>query len=54
MVTQKEAIHAASARGLSSHVRRLSKSNQGISRWLAVAVLAGSVVALAMVHFAIH
>lgn len=54
MVTQQEALRAAAARGLSSHVRKLRKRNQGISRWLALAVLAGSAVALAMVQFAIH
>lgn len=36
---------------LSGHVRRLSKRHHGISRWLAVAVLAGSIVALAFVNF---
>jgi hypothetical protein len=40
--------------GLSSHVRRLQKKNQGISRWLAFAVLGGTIVAFAMVQYAIR
>jgi hypothetical protein len=40
--------------GLSGHVRALHKRNQGISRWLAFAVLGGAIVAFAMVQFAIH
>jgi hypothetical protein len=40
--------------GLSGHVRRLHKSNQGISRWLLFAVLGGAIVAFAMVQYAIH
>jgi hypothetical protein len=40
--------------GLSAHVRRLQRKNQGISRWLVFALLGGTIVALAMVQFAIH
>jgi hypothetical protein len=40
--------------GLSDHVRRLQKRNQGISHWLVFAVLGGVVVAFAMVQFAIR
>lgn len=36
---------------LSAHMRRLRRRNQGISPWLAVAVLVGSVVALAVINF---
>jgi hypothetical protein len=53
MATQQHVTRASATRGLSSHVRQ-SKRNQGISRWLALAVLIGSLVALAMVQFAIH
>ncbi len=53
MVTQQHVTRTSATRGLSSHVRQ-SKRNQGISRWLALAVLMGSLVALAMVQFAIH
>jgi hypothetical protein len=52
MATQ-HVTRASATRGLSSHVRQ-SKRNQEISRWLALAVLMGSLVALAMVQFAIH
>ena len=51
MVTQQHRTRASATRGLSSHVRQ-SERNQGISRWLALAVLMGSLVALAMVQFA--
>jgi hypothetical protein len=44
----------ADAQGLSAHVRRLQRQNQGISRWLVFALLGGTIVALAMVQFAIH
>jgi hypothetical protein len=54
MATQEEVMRPANARGLSSHVRKMSKKNQGFSGWLALAVLAGGVVALAFVQFAIH
>jgi hypothetical protein len=40
--------------GLCGHVRQLQKRNQGISRWLIFALLGGTIVALAMVQFAIH
>jgi len=53
LVTRQHVTRASATRGLSSHVRQ-SKRNQGISRWLALAVLTGSLVALAMVQFAIH
>jgi len=42
------------APGLSGHVRRQQKKNQGISRWLVFAVLGGVIVAFAMVQFAIR
>jgi hypothetical protein len=40
--------------GLSGHVRQLRNRNQGISRWLVLAIFAGAVVALAMVQFAVR
>jgi hypothetical protein len=40
--------------GLSAHVRQLRYRNQGISRWLVLAIFAGAVVALMMVQYAIH
>ena len=45
---------APEVRGLSSHVRQLSKRNRGISRWIALAVVAGGVVALVFVQLALH
>jgi hypothetical protein len=54
IISQQEVLRAAATRGLSSHVRKLSKRNRGLSHWLALAVLVGSAVALAMVQFAIH
>jgi hypothetical protein len=36
---------------LSSHMRHLRHRSQGASRWLALAVLTGAVVALAFVRF---
>jgi hypothetical protein len=36
---------------LSSHMRQLRRRNHGASRWLALAVLTGAVVALAFVRF---
>jgi hypothetical protein len=40
--------------GLSSHVGKLRRQNKGISRWLALAVFTGAVVALALVRFFIR
>jgi hypothetical protein len=40
--------------GLSGHVRQLRNRNQGISRWLVLAIFAGAVVALVMVRFAVR
>jgi hypothetical protein len=40
--------------GLSGHVRQMRNRNQGISRWLVLAIFAGAVVALAMVQFAVR
>jgi hypothetical protein len=40
--------------GLSAHVRQLRNRNQGVSRWLVLAIFAGVVVALAIVQFAIR
>ena len=40
--------------GLSGHVRQLRNRNRGISRWLVLAIFAGAVVALAIVHFAVR
>lgn len=54
VIPEQELIPTPRARGLSSHVRRLSKRNQGISRWIALAVVAGGVVALAFVQLAIR
>ena len=39
--------------GLSGHVQKLRKKNQGISRWLLFAVLGGAVVAIAMVQYGV-
>jgi hypothetical protein len=36
---------------LASHMRQLRRRNRGASRWLALAVLTGAVVALAFVRF---
>jgi hypothetical protein len=36
---------------LASHMRQLRRRNQGASRWLALAVFTGAVVALAFVRF---
>jgi hypothetical protein len=38
-------------KSLSAHMRRLRRRNHGISRWLALAVLIGAIVALAFVDF---
>jgi hypothetical protein len=40
--------------GLSAHVRQMRNRNQGVSRWLVLAIFAGAVVALAMVQFAVR
>ncbi|MFZ3331019.1 MAG: hypothetical protein WA197_10350 [Candidatus Acidiferrales bacterium] len=53
-ISQQGSIPSPAARGLSSHVRQLSKRNQGILRWIALAVVAGGVVALAFVQRAIR
>jgi len=37
--------------GLSTHMRNLRRRNRGASRWLAAALLAGTVAALAFVNF---
>jgi hypothetical protein len=51
-----EEDEASSSRntGLSGHVRSLRNRKRDIFRWIALAVLVGGVVALAMVQFAIH
>lgn len=54
LIPEQRLIAPHTARGLSSHVRQLSKRNQGISRWIALAVVAGGVVALAFVQLAIR
>ena len=51
---EKSARRTAGAPGLSAHVRQLQNRNQGISRWLLLAIFAGAIVALMMVQFAIH
>jgi hypothetical protein len=51
---EKSAHRISRAAGLSAHVRQLQSRNQGISRWLVLAIFAGAVVALMMVQFAIH
>jgi hypothetical protein len=51
---EKSAHRISGVPGLSAHVRQLRNRNQGISRWLVVAIFAGAVVALMMVQFAIH
>jgi hypothetical protein len=53
-VLEKFAHRIPAAPGLSAHVRQLRNRNQGISRWLVLAIFAGAVVALVMVQFAIH
>lgn len=40
--------------GLSAHVRRMRNWNQGVPRWLVLAIFSGVVVALAIVQFAIR
>ena len=35
--------------GLANHVRQIRRKNQGIARWLALAVLTGTIAALAVV-----
>jgi hypothetical protein len=53
--TLEEYLERADATpGLSGHVRQLRNRNQGISRWLVLAIFAGAVVALAMVQFAVR
>jgi len=37
--------------GLTGHIQRLRRQNQGISRWLALAVFAGAVAALLVINF---
>lgn len=37
--------------GLASHVRQLRRRSRDMSRWLALAVVTGSVVALAIIRF---
>jgi hypothetical protein len=54
IIPEQESVPSPAARGLSSHVRQLSKRNQGISRWIALAVVVGGVVALAFVQLAIR
>lgn len=54
LIPQRGFIPSPAAHGLSSHVRQLSKRNRGISRWIALAVVAGGVVALAFVQLAIR
>ncbi len=39
------------AHGLTNHMRQLQPRNHGIGRWLALAVVAGTVAALAFVNF---
>jgi hypothetical protein len=51
---EEYARRAAATPGLSAHVRQLRNRNQGISRWLVLALFAGAVVALAMVQFAVR
>ena len=51
---EKSARRSPAEPGLSAHVRQLRNRNQGISRWLVLAIFAGAVVALMLVQFAIH
>jgi hypothetical protein len=51
---EEYAQRAHAVPGLSGHVRQLRNRNRGISRWLVLAIFAGAVVALAMVHFAVR
>jgi hypothetical protein len=39
------------AQGFANHMRQLRGKNQGIARWLALAVLTGTIAALAFVSF---
>jgi hypothetical protein len=52
--SEERAHRTSGTPGLSAHVRQLRNRNQGISRWLILAIFAGAAVALAMVQFAIH
>ena len=51
---EEYARRAATTPGLSGHVRQLRNRNQGISRWLVLAIFAGAVVALATIQFAVR
>jgi hypothetical protein len=50
----QELISPPAVRGLSLRVRQISKRNHGILRWIALAVVAGGVVALAFVQLAVR
>jgi hypothetical protein len=54
IILEQELIPSPAARRLSSRVRQLSKGNQGISRWIALAVVAGGAVALAFVQLVVR
>jgi len=45
------AVVSPPAAGIATHVRVLRRRHRGISRWLALALLAGALVALAFVKF---
>jgi hypothetical protein len=51
---EKSAERISAEPSLSAHGRQLRIRNQGISRWLVLAIFAGAVVTLMMVQFAIH
>jgi hypothetical protein len=51
---EEYARRASATPGLSAHVRQLRNRNQGISRWLVLAIFAGAAVALALVQFAVR
>jgi hypothetical protein len=42
------------ATSLLADLWRLRRRNRGISRWLAIAVLAGAIAALGVIHFLAH
>jgi hypothetical protein len=52
--TEEYAQRADATPELSGHVRQPRNRNQGISRWLVLAIFAGAVAALAMVQFAVR
>jgi len=46
-----EAVAPGFETGLSGQMQRMRRQNEGISRWLALAVLVGSIVAFVFINF---